>query len=593
MHSFARTWLAPMLFAGVLGTLATGRVVAEMKTWDGRHSIAVIDATIVYFLSADREALPDWRERIDHYAERLRQFHEREFQGQSRLNIRVVPEPMVSGLTTAQLRIGNADNIFFRTLGEADRRLEFGRGEGGGFPILIVMSDLNWRPLDDFSRLAPTATGWRFEGSLAEDGVHVPGATSGGARATYLADQGKGWGLVSGDGWRVPYRGSDCVVFHEGLGHTIGLPHPEPGDDSVMAFGQYRHPLNRSYITQSQKLQLGWQPDATHNRQAHQRLFDSVWAAPEPAVPRPGQPISLKLDVPADLALAPPIVELQTSLLGPWTRVSVSDAALAQRSIPIGAFDRPAAVAYRMTMTPLDQQAGVETPPVRAWGYFQVRVDPETPAPAGDVHPSDRAVFAEAGNEGGDETIDLLGLIDPTRDAVSGQWTLSAASDAQPAALLSPQAFGARIEISQPVPQEYQLTIIAEPLDEPNGLLLGQLSGGQRFAVLLGYAADGKQVSAIENIDNANVQTNETRVERQVFRQNQPSQIIVTVKASGVSATVDGQQLIDWRGEPSRLSLSDYWQTRRQDVLFLGSYDCRYRFTRVTLQPLATADANR
>gem|GEM_PF-4760787 len=73
MHSFAKTWLVPMLFAGVLGTLATGRVVAEMKTWDGRHSIAVIDATIVYFLSADREALPDWRERIDHYAERLRQ----------------------------------------------------------------------------------------------------------------------------------------------------------------------------------------------------------------------------------------------------------------------------------------------------------------------------------------------------------------------------------------------------------------------------------------------------------------------------------------------------------------------------------------
>jgi hypothetical protein len=592
MQPFTKSWLFTMLIAGVLGLLATAPVAAEMKTWDGRHSIAVIDATIVYFLSADREALPDWRERIDHYADRLRQFHEREFQGQSQLNIRVVPEPLVSGLTTAQLRAGNADNIFFRTLREADRRLEFGRGESGGFPILIVMSDLNWRPLDDFSRLAPTTTGWRFEGSLAES-VHVPGAASGGARATYLAEQGKGWGLVSGDGWRVPYRGSDCVVYHEGLGHTIGLPHPEPGDDSVMGFGQYQLPLNRSYITESQKRKLGWEPDPTLSRSPQQRLFDSAWAAPEPPAPRPGQPVSLKLDLPADLSLAQPVVELQTSLRGPWTRVSVSDAALAQRLLPIGSFDRPAAVSYRVTVSPLDQPSGIESPPIRLWGYFQVRLDPETTAPAGDVHPTDQVVFAEVGDVVIEEAIDLLRVIDPSRDAVSGQWSLAAANEEQPAALLSPKAFGARIEIPQPVPQEYQLIVIAEPLDEPNGLILGQISGGRRFAVLLGYAPDGKQVSAIENIDSSNVQTNETRVEGQLFRKRQPSQIIITVQASGVSATVDGRKLIDWRGDPSRLSLSDYWQTRRQDVLFLGCYDCRYRVTRITLQPLTPPDTNR
>jgi hypothetical protein len=574
------------------------QAACEMRTWDGRHSIATIDATIVYFIPADREPVPDWRERVEYYADRLRRFHEREFQGQSVLNARVIPEPMVSKMTTAQLRAGDADQIFFRTLREADHRLDFGPVEGGGFPILLVMSDLNWRPLDDFSRLAPTATGWRFEGSLEEDGTHVPGAASGGARASYLQDLGKGWGLVSGDGWRVPYRGSDCVVYHEGLGHTVGLPHPEPGDDSVMSLGQYRHPLNRSHVNESQKRQLGWSPDVNPVRSPNERLYDHATVSPEPLIPRPGQPVALAWEIPEGLEIIRPTVEIQTSLRGPWTRVTVSDEMLAQRSVVIGAFDRPAAVSYRMTMSEADPSDGEPSLPVRFWGYFQVRIDPETPPPPIDVHPTDRVEFTEVHNAPNQArtvgpAIELLPLIDPGRDAVSGDWQRIAAGPDHPVSLLGPKAFGARLEVPQAVPKSYRLTVVAEPLDEPNGLILGQVSGDKRFVVLLGYASDGARLSAIENIDNRNVSRNETRYEGELFRQHRPSQIIITVKPEGVTAAVDGQTVIDWRGDPSRLSISDYWQTPRQDALFLGCYDCRYRFTRLTLESLESPPVGR
>ena len=36
-----------------------------------------------------------------------------------------------------------------------DTAIDVGRDSGDAFPVLLVLSDVNWRPLDDFSRLAP------------------------------------------------------------------------------------------------------------------------------------------------------------------------------------------------------------------------------------------------------------------------------------------------------------------------------------------------------------------------------------------------------------------------------------------------------
>jgi hypothetical protein len=74
-----------------------------------------------------------------------------------------------------------------------------------------------------------------------------------------------------------------------------------------------------------------------------------------------------------------------------------------------------------------------------------------------------------------------------------------------------------------------------------------------------------------------------------VLTQNRLSQIICTVKKDSVTVTCDGQELINWRGDSKRLSLSDYWKTPHDNSLFLGAYDCRYRIHRVTLTPLSGA----
>lgn len=576
-----RTLPRPLVWAVVACGLSATSPAAEPTTFDGAHPISRIDATVVYFVPADRTPLTDWHDRVAMLCTRIEAFHARELGGRSRLATTIHPEPFVSARTTAEIRAGDANATFFRTLEEVDARLGFGPRDAGGFPVLLVLSDVNWRPLDDFSRQVPTATGWRLDGALDGTGIHVPGAAAGGSRAVYLTDRGKGWGLVSGDGWRVPCRGSDCVVYHEGVGHAIGLPHPVPDDDSVMGRGQYALPLNRCWVEPRQKRQLGCESGAS----GPPTLFDVFAAAPEPAVPRPDEDVMLVLDVPPEMPLEQVSIAYQTSLHGPWIEVPVPDPSV--RRIRLGRLDRPTGLAYRARVTRAATD-GRPTETADAWGYLQVRADPDSPPPPRDVDPTDLQPPAPPPAAG--DTVDLLALVDPQRDAVSGNWQAQAADADGPPRLVSPRAFGARLELPFTPPDAYRLTVVAEPLDEPDGLILGQRAGEGRFLVLIGFTPEDVQLSALENVDGGNVMANPTRHTGPVFVRHRPAEVVVEVLPDRVRVTVDGRGIIDWRGRRDRLTLSDYWATRRDDVLFLGSYDCRYRFSRVTLEPLLAGD---
>lgn len=546
---------------------------AATTTWDGQHGTSRIDVTVVYFVPADRQPLPDWRERAAYYCRRIEQFHEREFQGRSTLTTNLIDKPLISRRTTPQLRQGDANAIFFSTLREAAERLTFAAGERRGFPVLLVLSEINWRPLDDFYRVKPADGALVFEGNF-NGSEHFPGATSGGARATYLADRGVGWGLVSADGWRVPYRGSDCVIYHEGCGHTVGLPHPEPGNGSVMSLGQYQGWLSESWLDKEQKIRLGWEPQ-DQPLSPQQRLFSAFRAIPDPTIPQPGQPVALKLDWPQDVQVASLRVRYQTAVHSPWVEVPQTWEGDAPKQAAVASFDRETPVSYRIDAATADGSTA------ELWGYFQVRSDPQQP-----LMPPPRAVDLQAASaapavitELPRESQNLLEDLDLAGCWKTGDWTRDEG------VLASPKMYGARLQLPVTPPAAYRLVAIVEPLDPPNALILGQRAGTSRFVSLFGYGPAGQQASALENIDGRNV-GNETTFRGDLFRQHQLSEVIVTVASRGVRMSVDGQTIVDWQGSPDELSLSDYWQTPDNTALFLGSYDCRYRFHRLSLVPL-------
>jgi hypothetical protein len=582
-------------------TLAIAVLVFEVghvwatNTWDDAYDTSNIEVTMVYFVPSDRVPLSDWRQRLDYYRKRIEQFHAREFQGQSKLTTVVLPEPFISGLSTNQLREGDANQIYFRTLSEVDQRLKFApstteaKQEREAFPILLVLSEINWRPLDDFFRVKSTEDGFVFEGNY-NGGQHFPGAASGGARALYNPERGIGWGLVSADGWRVPYRGSDCVVYHEGCGHTVGLPHPEPGNGSVMSMGQYRGWINESWLDKDQKSRLGWAPQEVP-AEVQLDLFSTFRALPSPLVPQPGEPVRLNLDFPQDAEVKSLRVQLQTSVTGPWVEVPQRWQGAVPRFARLGEFDRPTPVSYRVQATLMNGATE------ELWGYFQVRTDAEQPPMPVPSAGMALDLLTTQGEERGtdqqrmpEREIDLLAMVNRNRskageDEKDAVWSVGdwARSDNT---LTSPKQFGARLQLPYSPPREYRLTVVLEPLDDPNGLLLGNVVGGNQFACLFGYRTPNGYASAIENIDGRNV-GNETTVRGSVFTRGQISQLVVTVRETGVSMMVDGRRLINWRGNAERLSLSDYWATPEKQSMFLGAYDCRYRFHRVTLEPLA------
>lgn len=550
---------------------------ADTRTWDGKYETSSIEVTVVYFVPADREPLIDWRDRADYYCRRIRQFHAREFQGQSELQTIVHPEPLISQQSTSQLREGDANAIYYRTLEETDRRISFAEERGDAFPILLVLSEINWRPLDDFYRLAPAGGQLVFEGNY-NDGQHFPGATAGGARASYRADRGVGWGLVSADGWRVPYRGSDCVIYHEGCGHTVGLPHPQPGNGSVMSLGQYQGWISESWLDKEQKSRLGWEPrDPKIDPQT--QLFSTFRALPQPAVPTPTQQVVLNLDWPDAVKMNSIRVRYQTAIHGPWIEIPQPSQAARPDSVTLGSFDRPTPVSYRVDVTMEDGTSE------ELWGYFQVREDDQNPRPTSifeDLIVSGNSDSNEVVTAWPEEETDLLKQADPSQCWTAGDWTIGDGT------LLSPKRYGARLELPYSPSEDYRWTLIVEPLDTPHGLILGQQSAGHRFVTLLNYATDGIYVSALEDVGGRNV-GNETTFTGAVFRQNQLSQVIVTVRKGHVIVSVDGRTVINWAGKPAELSLSDYWETPNKSALFLGAYDCRYRFHRITLEPLAEA----
>ncbi|WP_146527544.1 hypothetical protein [Novipirellula artificiosorum] len=572
--------MKPICFLLVLASFVP--FAQATTTWDGRHSTDKIEVTVVYFVPSDRQPLPDWRDRVDYYCRRIELFHQREFGSQSLMKTIALAEPFFSEHTTEQLRAGDANSIFFQTLREADRRLEFAKDESKAFRILLVLSDINWRPLDDFYRLHPKQDGTlEFEGNLNQ-GQHFPGAASGGARATYLANRGVGWGLVSGDGWRVPYRGCDCVIYHEGCGHTVGLPHPEPGNGSVMSLGQYNGWLSESWLDKDQKSRMQWHPEpiaATPQLE----LFTRFRALPDPMVPAPDQDVNLRLDWPDGVHVDSLRVRLQTAINGAWIERPQQWADDAPKLASLGRFDRPTPVSYRVDAT----LAGGER--VELWGYFQVRNDPahnpqpialsqDLVVPVGKATaPPSRSTVLRSTQPG--NVFDLLDRLDPIQCWQVGQWTH------QDGKLESSKAYGVRIELPYTPPEEYRMTLIVEPLDPPTGLILGQRSGDRRFLTLLGFGKQENTMSAIENVAGRNV-GNETTWTGAVLQQGRLSQIIVTVRKNGVRVQIDGGQIIDWQGKRDDLSLDDYWSTPDRSKLFLGAYDCRYRFHRLDVEPL-------
>lgn len=167
--------------------------------------------------------------------------------------------------------------------------------------------------------------------------------------------------------------------------------------------------------------------------------------------------------------------------------------------------------------------------------------------------------------------IDVLKLINVNRDALKGQWqrlgsgNVSAPNGVQCAAL----------ELPIDPPEQYVLTVhsIRPQASSPGTLVIGLVSQGSPFVVVV----DGNGKVGLEMVDGRMFNANETTHAGGVYPGTSGTSaastvFVCTVLKSRVKVTVDGKPIIDWQGDPRRLSLFNVWPVRNRRRLFVGAH---------------------
>ncbi len=172
--------------------------------------------------------------------------------------------------------------------------------------------------------------------------------------------------------------------------------------------------------------------------------------------------------------------------------------------------------------------------------------------------------------------VDVLALLDPRADAVTGEWTSRGKS------LVTPPGTYCRIQVPYELPEEFDLRLQVEKV-RGSTLILGL---GGRNPVMLTLDGCGGNVSGLESVDGKRVDQNETRWNGAVFRDGKKSTVAVSVRKGGISATVDDQKVVDFKGDRSRLSMPNDWMTSNAKALWLGSWEGVFQIDQAVVTPV-------
>jgi hypothetical protein len=97
----------------------------------------------------------------------------------------------------------------------------------------------------------------------------------------------------------------------------------------------------------------------------------------------------------------------------------------------------------------------------------------------------------------------------------------------------------------------------------------------------------GQPTWGLEQVDGLHGDRNITRRPGERLGLGGPHTIVLTVRGSGISASCDGNQVLDWSSDPSRLMPDPAWSVpERADCLLLGAR-ASFRISKLALTPLS------
>jgi hypothetical protein len=172
--------------------------------------------------------------------------------------------------------------------------------------------------------------------------------------------------------------------------------------------------------------------------------------------------------------------------------------------------------------------------------------------------------------------VNLLALVDPARDAVSGAWTLDAGG------LVSDRAASARIEIPYRPPEEYDFRAVFTRRAGNDAVTQVCSHSGKSFAWVMGLR--NNQAAGFELIGWLRADNNRTTVRSEEFlRTGVRHESVVQVRRDGFRAYLDGKLMAEWKTGYRDLRTFDHWKLRDDALLGLASWDSATIFHQVEI----------
>jgi len=180
-----------------------------------------------------------------------------------------------------------------------------------------------------------------------------------------------------------------------------------------------------------------------------------------------------------------------------------------------------------------------------------------------------------------DKSIDLLERIELPRHAATGNWRREGKD------LVSPLSRDARLQIPFRPPEEYVLTATLQRVEGRGAVAFGIPVGSSATSLTLDNF--NERFHGLEMVGNRRLPDNDTKTPGGVFSDPSWHELICVVTRDRVRATLDGQVVTDWTGDPKQLSMFWQWKSPSVAQLALATFEGSYRFKRVEIAPIGKA----
>lgn len=183
------------------------------------------------------------------------------------------------------------------------------------------------------------------------------------------------------------------------------------------------------------------------------------------------------------------------------------------------------------------------------------------------------AVFVKAKSK----PVNLLGLVNPKRDSVSGDWKFTAGKlSCDPATAVGT----CRLEIPYTPGEEYDIEAVIEARGDKGEIVIGLVGGKKQFGIM--FDGSHTNTSGVAMLDQNFPAQNETGVPGRVFGRK-PRLVQIYVRNDWLRVEVDGKPFLAWKTEYSRAGLIPVYLPREKDRLFLATAGGEYVVSRLTV----------